>query len=95
MFFIGTDIQAGVLFVSIFLIMLIGGKWFRSGVPRLRVVFLSGFCLFVWICSFSLTLLDKTAAQSLLWEMMSFLGMVSTVFMFFIAAYEIIATPWM
>ena len=95
MFHIGSDIQAGLIFVSFSLILLIGVKCIRSGVPRLRVVFLSVFCLLFWMIGFSMTLLDKTAAQSLLWEMVSFLGMASTVFVFFIAAYEIISTPWL
>lgn len=95
MFHIGSDIQAGLIFVSFSLILLIGVKCMRSGVPRLRVVFLSASCLLFWMIGFSLTLLDKTAAQSLLWEMVSFLGMASTIFVFFIAAYEIISTPWL
>ncbi len=95
MFSIGSDIQAGLIFVSFSLFLLITVKCLRSGVPRFRVIFLMGLCFVSWVIGFFLTLMDKTASQSLLWELVGFLGMVSTIFMFFIASYEIISTPWL
>lgn len=94
MVMIGTIIQGALLFVSFFLVMLITGKSLQSGVPRFRVVFLSICCILTWIISFTLTLIGTSAPHALLWEMMSFIGMISTLFMFFIAAYEITTTPW-
>lgn len=92
---IGSDVQGGLLVVSFFILLQISFKFFRSGIPRLRVIFLSLLCYLLWFCSFLLTLTGDGHSQGMLWEIISFLGMASTLFVLFIGIYEILANPGM
>ncbi|MFH0968850.1 MAG: hypothetical protein V1862_14320 [Methanobacteriota archaeon] len=95
MFFFGVETQTGLLIVSIIVMILMYHKFSLSGIPRFRVIFLCTFCLLAWISSFCLSLIDKSPAHALLWGMISFLGMAATLFVLFIAFYEILASPGM
>ncbi|PKL60873.1 MAG: hypothetical protein CVV33_00430 [Methanomicrobiales archaeon HGW-Methanomicrobiales-4] len=95
MSFIGPETQAGLLIITFIMMILVYLKFSMSGIPRLRVIFLCIFCLVTWILSFGSSLIDKSPAHSLLWELLSFLGMAATIFILFIAFYEILASPGM
>lgn len=93
MLFIGTEVQIGPLIASVIMLLPITRKFFRSGIPRMRVIFLSFLFLFIWICSYSLTFLERGSVYAMLWEVISFIGMVGTLFILFIGIYEILANP--
>ncbi|PWR71595.1 hypothetical protein [Methanospirillum lacunae] len=90
---IGSDVQGGLLVVSFLIIIQITFNFFRSGIPRLRVIFLTILCYLIWFCSFLLTLTGDGLSEGILWEILSFLGMASTLFVLFIGIYEILANP--
>ncbi|WP_319580090.1 hypothetical protein [uncultured Methanospirillum sp.] len=92
---IGTDVQGALLVVSFIILVQISLKCFVSGIPRLRVILLSLICYLLWFCSFLMTLLGDGHSMSMLWEILSLLGMSSTLFMLFIGIYEILASPGM
>ena len=92
---IGTGVQGALLVVSFIILIQISLKCYMSGIPRLRVIFLSLVCFFLWFCSYLLTLLGDGQNMSMLWEILSFLGMTSTLFIMFIGIYEILASPGM
>ncbi len=95
MFFIGTDIQ-GVLIVACLLILIpLTARFINSGIPRLRVIVLSGISLLIWFCCFILTLTGDSQNISMLWEILSFMGMAATLFILFIGVYEILSSPGM
>lgn len=93
MFFIGTDVQGGPLIASIIMLIPVTRRFLISGVPRIRVILLSYTFILIWICSFFLILLGDGIAYTVLWEVTGFLGMVGTVFILFIAIYEILSAP--
>jgi len=95
MFFIGLETQATLFIVSIMVMLLVFLKFSVSAIPRLRVIFLCIFCLIAWITSFCLSLINRDPAHALLYDMMSFLGMAATIFVLFIAIYEIMSSPGM
>lgn len=89
----GSDVQAGLLVVSFFILIQISFKFFRSGIPRLRVIILSFLCYLLWFCSFLLNLTTDGHTQGMLWDILSLLGITSTLFVLFIGIYEILANP--
>jgi len=93
--FIGTEIQVSSLVICIIILIPISAKFFRSGIPRFRVIVLSCTCFFLWFCGFILTLIGYGQNLTMLWEVVSFVGMISTLFMLFIGFYEILASPGM
>ncbi len=92
---IGTDIQGALLVVCFIVLVQISVKCYSSGIPRLRVIFLSLLCYLLWFCSFLLTLSGDGQNLGLLWEILSLLGMASTLYVLFIGVYEILASPGM
>ena len=87
------DFQVGLLIIGIIGLGLVYFKYSSSRIPRLRIIFLSIICLLIWLSGFSLSLVENSPSQTLLWEMLSFLGMAATVFLLFIAFYEILSSP--
>jgi len=93
MYFIGQDIQAGMIFVSTILTILLSGKCFRSGIPRLRVMVLCIFFLLFWFVALILSFIETGPSHSLLWDALTFFGLCGFLFILFIALYEILYSP--
>jgi len=93
MLLIGLETQGTLFIVAIIVMIFIFLKYSLAGIPRLRVLFLGVFCMITWIICFTLALINRDPAHALLYDMMSFLGMAATLFMLFVAIFEILSSP--
>lgn len=89
----GIEAQVGLVITAVLMMMLIYRKFERSGIPRFRVIILCILCILIWICSFGFSLIDSEPHHSALWETMNMLSMAATLFVLFIAVYEIMQSP--
>ena len=90
MYPVGSESEWGLLIVVIILMNLISRKFLRSGVPRFRVIFLCLICIIFWICCLSLSFIDSNPVHSMLWMTLNVLSMAATLFVIFIAFFEIL-----
>lgn len=93
MFHVEPEAQEGLILAAIIVMILIYRKFTRSGIPRMRVIFLCIICNIVWICSFIFSLMDGDQYHSMLWDTMNLLSMAATLFVLFIALSEILQSP--
>lgn len=93
MYFIGQDIQAGMILVSIVLTLLLVMKSIYSGVPRLRVVTLCILFLFFWSGTLAISLVERGPSHSLLWDTFGFLSLAGFLYMLFVSLFELYSSP--
>jgi hypothetical protein len=90
MLFTVLEAQAGLLFICGILMTFLSVKYIYSEIPRLRVILLCGFCLIFWFISMCFSVLYSSHAHILLWNTLNVLTMAATLFMLFIAIYEVL-----
>jgi uncharacterized membrane protein YkvI len=93
MFQVGIEAQEGLLIAAAVVMILIYRKFTRSRIPRVRVIILCFLCIILWFVSFVLSLHDLEPSHSLLWETLNLLSMAATLFVLFIAIFEIMQSP--